>query len=237
MLNGAAEDFGEATDLEVLDRLVPVAGLRLIDVGCGAGALTRALAARGAEVLGVEPDPVQAEKNRMADPAPDFSFAEGMAQHLPAADGAVDGVFFKCSLHHVPADAMDAALAEALRVVKPETGFLYVAEPVMAGPYAALTRLFHDETEVRRLAFEALARCAAPRFAEAREVHHVKWAVYPDFDAFLDEKLGLTYNDHRRGGIDTPEVRAQFETGRDGGGYRFEIRSRVNCYRGRVASR
>ncbi len=54
----AAEELGEATDMEAVDRLLPVTGLALADVGCGAGRTSRALAERGATVLGVEPDPI-----------------------------------------------------------------------------------------------------------------------------------------------------------------------------------
>src|SRR5581483_9176422 len=41
-------------DLDVLERLVPVSGRDVVDVGCGGGALVRALAARGARMTGVE---------------------------------------------------------------------------------------------------------------------------------------------------------------------------------------
>ena len=227
-----SEDFGTGTDVEVIDRVLAVRGLDLVDVGCGAGALTRVLAARGARVLGVEPDPVQAARNRKADAVDGVTFAEAPAQALPVADRSTDGVVFCRSLHHVPPADMDAALAEAMRALRPESGFLYVIEPVMAGSYAELVRPFNDETEVRRLAYEALTRCAAPRFARAREIRYVRDVTYPDFAAFLGEKLGITYTDHRRAEIDTPEVRARFEAGRAGGEYRFEHRSRVNWYQG-----
>ena len=42
------------TDMEVLDRLVNPAGKDVVDIGCGGGALVRALTARGALVTGVE---------------------------------------------------------------------------------------------------------------------------------------------------------------------------------------
>lgn len=38
----------------LLDRIEPIAGRRILDVGCGAGALTFAAAERGAEALGVD---------------------------------------------------------------------------------------------------------------------------------------------------------------------------------------
>ncbi len=57
-------DLGEKSDLEVLDHLVDVAGQRVIDAGCGDGRLSSELAKRGATVVGVEPDPIQARQNR-----------------------------------------------------------------------------------------------------------------------------------------------------------------------------
>ena len=234
--DAAAEDFGETADFEVLDRLVEVSGLRLLDIGCGAGRLTRELATRGATVTGVEPDPIQAAKNREADPMPGVTFVECGAEELGQADGSMDGVFFKYSLHHVPQAAMDKALAEAMRVLKPGSGFLYVIEPVMAGRYSELSRLFHDETEVRISAYQALVRTVAPRFAMHREIHYGDWKEYDSFDQFLDEKLGQSYNDNKRATVDTPAVRALFETGRNGDGYRFKHALRVNFYQGLIAA-
>lgn len=228
-----AEDFGETTDFEVLDHVVSVSGLSLLDIGCGAGRLTRELAKRGAkQVIGIEPDPIQAARNRQADPLPGVTFMEGGARELGHEDGSIDGVFFGYSLHHVPEADMDRALGEAIRVLKPQSGFLYVIEPVMAGSFSELNRLFHDETEVRTLAYRALARTVAPRFARRREIHYRGWTEYADFEAFLEEMLGLTYNDHNRKQVDTPAVHALFESGRNGDGYRFQYRLRVNYYDG-----
>ncbi len=226
-----AEDFGETDDLAVIDRRLEVAGLSLVDVGCGDGDFARALAERGAAVLAIEPDPIQAEKNRGAAPTAGVTFAEAPAQRIPLEDASADGVLFKYSLHHVPAAEMDAALEDAMRVLKPGSGFLYVMEPVMAGSYAEVMRPFHDETGVRRLALGALERCAAPRFAEAREYRYFERYHYGDFDAFLADWLDLTYDDHRREKIDTPEVRALFEAERSGDGYILEQPIRANDFR------
>ena len=226
------EDFGDTTDFDVLDRLIGVSGLHLLDIGCGAGRLSRELASRGALVTGIEPDPIQAAKNRQAEPVAGVDFREGRAQELSFGDDSIDGVFFKYSLHHVPVADMDRALGEAMRVIKPGRGFLYVIEPVMAGRYSELSRLFHDETEVRISAYRALARKAAPRFAKRREIHYDDWVEYADFEAFLEEKLDQTYNENKRAAVDTPAVRALFETGRNGHGYRFKYSLRVNYYDG-----
>ena len=51
-------------DIDVMDRLIDVSGKRIVDAGCGEGGLARALAERGAEVIALEPDPVQAATNR-----------------------------------------------------------------------------------------------------------------------------------------------------------------------------
>ena len=181
---GSVEHWGESTDLAVLDRLVQVGGRSLIDVGCGGGALARALVERGATVLGVEPDPVQAARNREASETPGVSFAEGRAESLPVGDGAADGVIFGRSLHHVPQAAMRPALKEARRLLR-SGGFLYVLEPVMEGAFSAVMKPFHDETEVRRQAREALTD-SAPLFARAREIHYEVERRFESHEAFVD---------------------------------------------------
>jgi ubiquinone/menaquinone biosynthesis C-methylase UbiE len=127
--------LGERTDVAAVAALTSVAGLIVVDVGCGAGRTSRELAAIGARVIGVEPDPIQSAKNRQGEPAPGIAFVEARAESLPVDSGSADGVFFFRSLHHVPVETMEAALAEAARALKPETGFLCVVEPGMSGTH------------------------------------------------------------------------------------------------------
>ena len=224
---GTVERWGASTDLAVLDRLVPAYGQSLIDVGCGGGALARSLAERGATVLGVEPDPVQAERNRKAPESPGVTFVEGRAESLPAGDGSVDGVIFGRSLHHVPQSAMRPALAEARRVLAPG-GFVYVMEPVMEGPFSAVIKPFHDETEVRAQAREAV-RESAPLFARAREVHYDIERRFESHDEFVELFSGLTYNSYGADAMRSETVRRLFEAGRtDAGDYAFVQPMRVD---------
>ncbi len=221
------EQWGRSTDLAVLERLVPLRGRRVVDVGCGAGDLARALAERGAEVLAVEPDPAQAARNRAAPPTPGVVFSEGRAQALPVEDGAMDGALFGRSLHHVPSADMGAALAEAARAVR-AGGFVYVLEPVMAGAFSAVLKPFHDETEVRRLAREALGK-AAPLFASEREVRYEIEVRFESHDAFVTRFQGLGYNSYDTASVASAEVKRLFDAGRTArGDYAFVQPMRVN---------
>lgn len=224
------EYWGASADLAVLDRLVEVAGRHVIDVGCGAGDLARALAERGATVLAAEPDPVQAERNRAAPPADGVTFAEARAEALPVEDGAVNGVIFGRSLHHVPAGAMRPALAEARRAVA-KGGFVYVLEPVMAGAFSAVLAPFHDETDVRRQAHAALRECT-PLFAGEREIHYESEVRFANHDAFVERFAGLSYNSYGAEAVASETVRRLFEAGRtDEGDYAFAQPMRVNLFR------
>lgn len=147
------------TDLDVLERVVAPAGKDVVDVGCGAGALVRALTARGARVVGVEISPAQLAAAVAADDGAGARYAVGRGEALPLGDASVDVVVFMRTLHHVPVDEMLAALAQARRVVR-EGGAVYVVEPLPEGDFFDLVSLVEDEREVRARAQAALEDCA-----------------------------------------------------------------------------
>lgn len=224
-------DLGLSSLMPAIGKLVPVKGLTLADVGCGGGALALELAARGATVTGVEPDPIQAQKNRDAAPVPGLTFVEAGAERLPFADRSLDGVFFRYSLHHVPGELMATALREAARVLKARTGYLYVVEPLLSGSMQAVYKPFHDETQVRTRAYAAL-KAAASLFAEMREYRYGEEVRHDSFEAFRDRALGQTYNQLDRERLDNPKVRALFERGRVKDGYLFDRYNRINLFTG-----
>ena len=153
-------------DLEVLERLVPVAGRDVVDVGCGGGALVRALAARGARMTGVEISEEQLAAAVRDDDGGGAQYAVGTGQQLPLPDGSVDVVVFMRTLHHVPIEEMGNALGEARRVLRP-AGVVYVAEPLAEGDFFTLTSVVEDEREVRAAAQRTLADAAAARLERA----------------------------------------------------------------------
>ena len=148
-------DLGAKSHLDaLLETVGQVSGLEVVDIGCGEGHLTRALAALGARVTGC--DPFISETGWTAHKSGSYRLLKASADALPMADATADLVLFVFSLHHVPAAKLDAALAEARRVLGP-AGRLYVAEPVAEGPHQYVMELFHDETSVRKAAADALS--------------------------------------------------------------------------------
>ncbi|MBP2150383.1 class I SAM-dependent methyltransferase [Xanthobacter flavus] len=147
----------QGTALEVIeDWLGPLAGTSILDIGCGHGALARALTARGARVHGIDPGAEAIAAARAA--VPEASFTEAGAEALPFADASFDAAIFLNSLHHVPGELMAAALGAALRVSR---GPVLVVEPLAEGSYFEVLRPVEDETAIRSLAQEALSACLA----------------------------------------------------------------------------
>ena len=107
-----------AEDLEA--RHGPLAGRRIVDLGCGPGIYTRAMRARGADVVPV--DNSDAEAGLIGDPAAGIVIADAAA--LPLEAGSVDGVFCSNMLEHTP-DAQ-AVIAEIERVLRPG-GWAYIS--------------------------------------------------------------------------------------------------------------
>jgi SAM-dependent methyltransferase len=96
------------------------AGADVLEVGCGTGVLTRALAGLPdvESVVGVDLAPSLLEKAReLAAGVPNVRFEQADARSLPLAGESVDVVVFDSTLSHVPEP--ERALAEALRVLRP----------------------------------------------------------------------------------------------------------------------
>lgn len=105
----------------ILDRVAPVPGERVLDVGCGPGLLAAEIAARvgpGGAVRGID------RSDSMVDIARDNAaglahagFEQGSATDLPVPDAAFDVVTCTQVLEYV--DDVPAALAEFRRVLRP----------------------------------------------------------------------------------------------------------------------
>ncbi len=177
------------TDLGVLERMAAPAGKEVLDVGCGAGALVRDLAARGARMTGLEVSEAQLAPALAADHGSGARYVVGRAQRLPLADASVDLVVFMRSLHHVPITGLDQALGEARRVLAPD-GAVYAAEPLPEGDFFTLTSLVEDELEARQAARRALAQASRVGLRSAGCTEYEVEGRYADLGAFRDRIVG-----------------------------------------------
>lgn len=220
-------------ELAVLSELVPLAGARVLELGCGAAEKTRQIAERSgaAEVVAAEVDRAQLEKNLSIDDLPTVTFKAYGAEAIDEPDGTFDAVVMFKSLHHVPVAAMDRALAEIRRVLVPG-GLAYVSEPVFAGSFNEVIRLFHDESTVRRKAFEAVRRAVASGSLELVEQRFFRTALrLESFAQFERGILNVTHTEHRLSPELLARVREKFESYGSDAGYLFEIPNRVDLLR------
>lgn len=95
---------------------------RLLEIGCGAGRMTRRLAELAHEVvaLDVSPNMLDLARRNLADVG-NVDFVLGSGRDLAAvADGSVDVAFSYVTLQHVPSrDAQLSYLADTARVLRP----------------------------------------------------------------------------------------------------------------------
>ncbi|MBI2755531.1 MAG: methyltransferase domain-containing protein [Chloroflexi bacterium] len=107
-----------------LDQIGIRAGQRVLEVGCGTGALARAAAARvapGGEVVGIDPSPILLERARQlateANLHGTLAFQEGTAEHTGVPAGSYDAVLAITVFSHLPRPA--EALRGMIRATAP----------------------------------------------------------------------------------------------------------------------
>jgi len=185
-----------SSDLEQISTCLPLhRGTRLLELGCGRAAITRALAEAHPDltIVATEVDRIQHEKNLQISDLPNVRFVYGGAQEIALDDASVDAVILLKSLHHVPGDMLDQALSEIHRVLVPG-GLGYVSEPVFAGPFNDILRLFHDEEAVRRAAFEAVRRAVdLGLFTLERQIFFLEPRRFESFQEFEEQVLDVTH--------------------------------------------
>lgn len=91
----------EGTELATLDRLISLTGKRVLEIGCGDGRLTWALAQRARGVVAIDPDRRAIASARRAltrERKGRIRFEVGRGESLAFPDGAFEVVLFSRSL-------------------------------------------------------------------------------------------------------------------------------------------
>ncbi len=134
-------EFTDGVDPEYVEQIIPLAleylGDRrdVLDVGAGEGQIARAAATEGARVVGLDPtaSQLQLAVERGGGPA----YVQAGSDGLPVADQSFDAVVVCLGFEHV--DALEASLAEVVRVLRPGGRFLFVLNhPLLQTPESGM---------------------------------------------------------------------------------------------------
>ncbi|WP_162273449.1 class I SAM-dependent methyltransferase [Sinorhizobium glycinis] len=166
-----------------------VAGLRILDIGCGTGRLAKELIEAGADVCGIDPEPQAIRTARETVPRGKFTIAS--AEALPFETASFDVTMMVNSLHHVPEPLMPIALLESVRVLG-DDGILVVVEPLAEGNFFEALRLVDDETLVRQAAQAAIeAQLSGGNLKLMNTLTYVRTEAFGSPEQFLDRIVAV----------------------------------------------
>jgi len=211
--------FAQNTDENVAARFAAAIGDAgrgsLLDVACGPGVVTAALATDARAVVAFDATQEMLEKAKARCKRAglvNVSFQQGDAEALPFDDAQFDGVLTRLAVHHF-ADPQ-RAFAEMFRVLRP--GGTAVIVDVVSSEDAheevlqnAIERL-RDPSHVRMLPASELDRCITK--AGFQELEQTTWDKDREFDEWMD-----IVNDPARAEPIRVVVRALAEVGRSAG--------------------
>ena len=158
---------------------------RVIDIGCGNGALAGALARRGYKVTGLDPQADRIAQARETYPAAQFAVATAESLPLSSDPLPFDAAVFLNALHHVPEPLMTAALTRSVAALR-GGGVLVVVEPLAEGSFFEAMRPVDDETVIRAAALRALG--TLPEHGTCRLIAHHRFdrpSHFTDLEGFL----------------------------------------------------
>ncbi|MGV8933279.1 MAG: class I SAM-dependent methyltransferase [Gallionellaceae bacterium] len=213
---------------DMLDKLLSLKDAAVLELGCGKAEKTRVVAKQAASVLALEVDDVQLAQNQTISDMPNVRFAHGGAEKIPAPDTQTDIVLMFKSLHHVPRELMDSAFAEIRRVLKPG-GVAYISEPVYAGDFNDIIKLFHDEKVVREAAFAAEQRAIdSGSFGLVSQTFFLQPMRFESCAQFEQQVIGVSHTLHTLSEELLETVRTAFNKNMTADGAVFHVPIRVD---------
>jgi 2-polyprenyl-6-hydroxyphenyl methylase/3-demethylubiquinone-9 3-methyltransferase len=136
--------------LDYIDRLAPLKDRRIIDIGCGGGLLTEAMALRGANVIGIDMGkaPLTIARLHQHESGLDIDYRQTTAEQMAAEQGgSFDSVTCLEMLEHVPDPA--GVIAACAQLIK-DDGFIFLST-INRNPKAYLFAVIGAEYLLRLL--------------------------------------------------------------------------------------
>jgi ubiquinone/menaquinone biosynthesis C-methylase UbiE len=213
------DTWAEKTDDRVAERFRAALGDvrqgKLLDIACGPGVVTAAIAPGAASVVAFDATEEMLEKARARCAAAglrNVEFRRGDAEHLPFEEAHFDGVVTRLAVHHFadPQRAFD----EMFRILRPQGTAVIVdvvssEDPAEANLQNAIERL-RDPSHTRMLSALELDACACR--AGFCDLEHSTWDKNREFDEWM-----AIVNDPGRAEPIRTVVRALADAGRTAG--------------------
>lgn len=130
-------EFTDGVDPEYTEQIIPlIAGemvgkKTIVDIGTGEGQIARVLEAAGSTVFGIDPVGPQVVEATRRGGGP--RYVQAPADALPFATGSIDAAVACLVFEHI--DAVDEAIAEVARILKPGGTFMFLLNhPLLQTP-------------------------------------------------------------------------------------------------------
>ncbi|MDH3355654.1 MAG: methyltransferase domain-containing protein [Chromatiales bacterium] len=223
-------EYKTSNEMEELKHLLSLDHKKILELGCGKAEITRFIAATGLEreVIATEVDKVQHTNNMLIKDIPNVTFLMAGAEDIPLEDESIDVVLMFKSLHHVPVDLMSHAFKEIKRVLK-QGGVVYISEPVFNGDFNEVLRIFHDEENVREMAYRAINHAISSKeFLSVKEMFFNVPLFFDSFESFEKNIINVTHSHHQLSDALIQRVKEQFSINIKDDGAHFLMPIRVN---------
>jgi len=215
---------------EIFEEILSLDGQHILELGCGRADKTRLIATGGKQrqVTATEVDEIQHKKNLKIADLPNVTFKIAGCEAIPFADNSIDTIFMFKSLHHVPLELMEKGLSEIHRVLKP-SGQAYISEPVFAGDFNEILRLFHDEQQVREAAFNVIKKSVEHNlFTLEEQLFFNTPSDFANFDEFESRILKVTHTAHEISADLQHQIKQKFMLHMQDDGAHFQTPVRVD---------